>query len=204
MAARRILKRSGSDSEDEYLGKSSLPVTQDKVIDDDSFVPATGEDYLLMVRRQTRRVPAIVVAAPPPETKVFSRSTLPSNYQFRVEQVTTTAEKFKPKDAWRTTFHKRFEDVKESFSRQSKFPVNHKKLPMKNDKQQWHMFLYGSDKASSSSEKRDGHQPDVNILQRISQDVALKLLFFHIGWLEDNTITRQQVSRRFTMDYVPF
>lgn len=50
MAARRILKRSGSDSEDEYLGKSSLPVTQDKVIDDDSFVPATGEDYLLMVR----------------------------------------------------------------------------------------------------------------------------------------------------------
>jgi hypothetical protein len=50
MAGRRILTRTGDDDDEEKLsGKSILPVTSEKVIDD-SFVPATGEDYLLMVR----------------------------------------------------------------------------------------------------------------------------------------------------------
>jgi hypothetical protein len=59
-------------------------------------------------------VPAVVVADRPPETKKVSRSTLPSQYQFRVEQVTSTAENLLPKDAWRATFQKRFDDVKEA------------------------------------------------------------------------------------------
>lgn len=50
MAARPILTRVGSDDDEEqYMGKSILPVSQEKIIDD-TFVPATGEDYLLMVR----------------------------------------------------------------------------------------------------------------------------------------------------------
>lgn len=49
MAGRRILTRIGDDDEEQHSGKSILPVTSEKVIDD-SFVPATGEDYLLMVR----------------------------------------------------------------------------------------------------------------------------------------------------------
>ena len=50
MAARRILTRVGSDDDEEqYMGKSILPVSNEKIIDD-TFVPATGEDYLLMVR----------------------------------------------------------------------------------------------------------------------------------------------------------
>lgn len=50
MAARRILTRVGSDDDEEqFMGKSILPVSHEKIIDD-TFVPATGEDYLLMVR----------------------------------------------------------------------------------------------------------------------------------------------------------
>jgi hypothetical protein len=40
---------------------------------------------------------------------------------------------------------------------------------MKNDKQQWRRFLYGAEKQDESSGESKGHQPDVNILQRISQ-----------------------------------
>jgi hypothetical protein len=40
---------------------------------------------------------------------------------------------------------------------------------MKNDKQQWRRFLYGAEKQDESSGESQGHQPDVNILQRISQ-----------------------------------
>ncbi|CAO3672933.1 unnamed protein product [Umbelopsis vinacea] len=196
MAGRRILTRTGDDDDEEqHSGKSILPVTSEKVIDD-SFVPATGEDYLLMVRRQTRRVPAVVVADRPPETKKVSRSTLPSQYQFRVEQVTSTAENLLPKDAWRATFQKRFDDVKEARKANeksnSKLPVTHVKLPTKNDKQQWRRFLYGAEKQDESNGESQGHQPDVNILQRISQNVALRLLIYHIDWLEDNKISKQQ------------
>jgi len=114
MTGRRILTRSGSDNEDEYSGRSSLPVTEGKVLqDDENFVPATGEDYLLMVRRQARRVPAIVVAAAPPERKEVSRSTLPSHYQFRIERFTSTAENLRPNDTWRTSFQKSFDGMKE-------------------------------------------------------------------------------------------
>jgi hypothetical protein len=50
MAARRILTRTGNeDDEEQFSGKSILPVSFEKEIDD-GFVPSTGEDYLLMVR----------------------------------------------------------------------------------------------------------------------------------------------------------
>jgi len=67
---------------------------------------------------------------------------------------------------------------------------------MKNDKQQWHLFLYGAEKhsSSSSSEKNNGHQPNVNIMQRITQDVALRLLFYHIDWIKDDIISREQAA----------
>ncbi|KAH8554036.1 survival motor neuron interacting protein 1-domain-containing protein [Umbelopsis sp. PMI_123] len=192
MAARRILTRTGNeDDEEQFSGKSILPVSFEKEIDD-GFVPSTGEDYLLMVRRQTRRVPAVVVAAPPPETKKFSQSTLPSHYQFQVEQVTPTAENLLPNDAWRAEFRTRFDGFKESFSRQSKLPSNEVKLPTAKDKKHWKIFLYGAPKTEGSSDQGVGHQPYVNILQRITQDVVLRLLNWHIEWLEHNEIQKRQ------------
>ncbi|KAI9288990.1 survival motor neuron interacting protein 1-domain-containing protein [Umbelopsis sp. AD052] len=145
-----------------------------------------------LYRRQTRRVPAIVVAAPPPETKKFSPSSLPSRYQFQVEQVTPTAENLLPKDEWRTAFRTRFDGIKESFSHLSKLPNNEIKLPAAKDKKQWKEFLYGAPKTEESDDQKEGHNPDVNILQRISQNIVLRLLNWHIEWLENNEIQKNQ------------
>ncbi|CAM0142118.1 hypothetical protein VKS41_004179 [Umbelopsis sp. WA50703] len=193
MASRRILTRSASDEDEDYAGKGILPVNSSKSIDDD-FIPTTGEDYLLMVRKQTRKVPAVVVAKPPPAKQQFSASNLPSEYRFRTEQDSSTVENLLPKDAWRLTFTKRFEAVKESLSRQSKFPATPTKLPHKNDRKQWHRFLYGADVNAEETESIPGHEPNVNIIQRISQDVALKLLFYHIEWLEGSIVTSKQAT----------
>ncbi|KAG2174173.1 hypothetical protein INT43_004193 [Umbelopsis isabellina] len=194
MASHRIKTRSAtSDDDADYTGKSILPVNSSKDIDDD-FIPTTGEDYLLMVRRQTRKVPAVVVAKPPPAKEKFSTANLPSEYRFRTEHDSTTVENLLPKEAWRLTFIKRFEAVKESLSRQSKLPTTFTKLPHKNDRIQWYRFLYGTDGHTAEAEPISGHAPDVSIIQRISQDLSLKLLFYHIEWLEDSTFTSKQAT----------
>jgi Survival motor neuron (SMN) interacting protein 1 (SIP1) len=57
----------------------------------------------------------------------------------------------------------------QSFSQLSKLPNNEIKLPAAKDKKQWKEFLYGAPKTEESGDQGEGHSPDVNILQRISQ-----------------------------------
>ncbi len=55
-----VMKRDADDEEDELEPQQALPVPESDAHLDENHVPATAEEYLLMVRRQASRVPDIV------------------------------------------------------------------------------------------------------------------------------------------------
>ncbi|KAL7324078.1 hypothetical protein PS15p_210645 [Mucor circinelloides] len=148
------------------MSKSAIPLSK-KEPDMVNGIPVSGEDYLLVVRRQAKKCAQTVVAPPPTKIKKVN---LPSHFQFFNSD--TSKVKDQASNEWRKGFSKPFKSYQKH--------MQHNKTPSKTHKEitsidEAYKILY--------LQKQD----IVAFIPTLSQHTILRLLQYHIQWL--NTAT---------------
>ncbi|KAL1918937.1 uncharacterized protein VTP21DRAFT_2318 [Calcarisporiella thermophila] len=184
----------GEDEQDDLDSRSVLPVSERADLNPEN-PPATGEEYLRLVRMEARKRPAVVVAQKkPPESS--SPGKLPKSYAAGPSANPGVPTKWVPDLEWQETFLKSFEAQRKHFSKTNKHEKMRHKLPKTQDEQGWMAFCYGDAKELSKDEEisAEGNEEKVDHLSAVNsidQRTALQLLKYHTKWIGPSISVRQ-------------
>ncbi|CEI94005.1 hypothetical protein RMCBS344292_08228 [Rhizopus microsporus] len=159
-------KRIFSQVVEESSTKSAIPISKSQP-DLVNGIPLSGEDYLLLVRQQANKYAKTTVAPPPKEIKKVQ---LPSHFQWFNNNQNDTKQEEQALDVWK----------KGLYMQLHKKAPNRKEIKSKEEGE----LLFNSDS-----------EADINIPSSLSQHSILKLLSYHVEWLNEDKF-EQQVKRR--------
>ncbi|KAI9311695.1 survival motor neuron interacting protein 1-domain-containing protein [Dichotomocladium elegans] len=156
------------DNNDDVSFKAALPVSKSEP-ELVNGQPVSGEDYLLLVRQQSKQCKQTITAPPP---KVISAISLPSKFRFFDTQQSASCAVL-PDPAWQEGFAESFKSYQKHLQETKRSVTTKVSLPT--DKAGWHAFLY----------ENDGKEPDseeLNVIARLSQPNIIALLRYHVEW----------------------
>ncbi|KAL9559768.1 hypothetical protein MBANPS3_000243 [Mucor bainieri] len=154
------------DQGDADFSKSAIPLSK-KEPDMVNGIPVSGEDYLLVVRRQAKKCAQTVVAPPPTKTKKVN---LPSHFQFFNNDDSKVEDQ--ASNEWRKGFSKPFRSYQKHMQHNKQPSNTHREITSIDEA---YKILY--------SQKQD----IITFIPTLSQHTILRLLQYHIQWLSTPT-----------------
>lgn len=127
-------------------------------------IPLSGEDYLLVVRKQASQCAKTVVAPPP---KVIKKVQLPAYFQFFSNDAQDNS-KDRASEAWKKSYTASFVSYQRYMQNSKKSKETHKEIT---SIEEAYKILHTQSEAKSM------------IIPRLSQHSILRLLKYHIEWL---------------------
>ncbi|CAO3610708.1 unnamed protein product [Mucor hiemalis] len=127
-------------------------------------IPLSGEDYLLVVRKQASQCAKTVVAPPP---KVIKKVQLPAHFQFFSDDAQNTS-KDRASEIWKKSYTASFVSYQKFMQNSKKSKETHKEIT---SIEEAYKILYIQSEQKSS------------IAPTLSQHSILRLLKYHIDWL---------------------
>ncbi|KAI8364226.1 survival motor neuron interacting protein 1-domain-containing protein [Blakeslea trispora] len=156
---KRLFSQVQTDETDDSKAAIPLSKSQPDLV---NGIPISGEDYLLVVRQQAKQCPKTVVAERPKKVKKLD---LPAHFQVKVDADVDI--QLQPSTVWRKGFIPPFKALQQKHK--------HKKQKEIHSIEEGHQWLYGS-------------ETTMTLLPTLSQHTILKLLNFHLQWLQDTSI----------------
>ncbi|CDH50601.1 predicted protein [Lichtheimia corymbifera JMRC:FSU:9682] len=156
------------DNDNDYGSRAALPISKTKA-DLVNGQPVSGEDYLLLVRQQSKKC-AQTVTAPPPKEK--AKLSLPPQFRFFESESNDTCLVL-PEAEWQEGFVTYFKSYQE-YAQSTKDQVKTNQVAP-TQKAAWHTFCYSK---MPSVEK-------LNVVASLSQPVIITVLRYYTEWLED-------------------
>ncbi|ORE04486.1 hypothetical protein BCV72DRAFT_243578 [Rhizopus microsporus var. microsporus] len=164
-------KRIFSQVVEESSTKSAIPISKSQP-DLVNGIPLSGEDYLLLVRQQANKYAKTTVAPPPKEIKKVQ---LPSHFQWFNSNQNDTKQEEQALDVWKRGLVGPFRSYQKYMQLHKKTP-NRKEIKSKEEGK----LLFNSDS-----------EADINIPSSLSQHSILKLLSYHVEWLDEDKFEQQ-------------
>ncbi|KAI8643032.1 survival motor neuron interacting protein 1-domain-containing protein [Parasitella parasitica] len=127
-------------------------------------IPVSGEDYLLVVRNQAKKCAQTVVAPPP---ALIKKIQLPLHFQFCDNHVAKTEDQ--ASSAWRKGFSKPFKSYQKFVQDTKQQSTTHKEITSIDEA---YKILYTQ------------NQDIISFIPTLSQHTILRLLKYHIQWLD--------------------
>ncbi|CAO3655624.1 unnamed protein product [Mucor fragilis] len=163
--SKRLFSQNTSVDDDQGDGdfsKSAIPLSK-KEPDMVNGIPVSGEDYLLVVRRQAKKCAQTVVAPRPTKMKKVN---LPSHFQFFDNDTSKIEDQ--ASNEWRKGFSKSFRSYQKHMQHNKPLSNSHKEITSIDEA---FKILY--------TQKKDS----ITFIPTLSQHTILRLLQYHIQWL---------------------
>ncbi|CAO3655626.1 unnamed protein product [Mucor fragilis] len=174
--SKRLFSQNTSVDDDQGDGdfsKSAIPLSK-KEPDMVNGIPVSGEDYLLVVRRQAKKCAQTVVAPRPTKMKKVN---LPSHFQFFDNDTSKIEDQ--ASNEWRKGFSKSFRSYQKHMQHNKPLSNSHKEITSIDEA---FKILY--------TQKKDS----ITFIPTLSQHTILRLLQYHIQWLSTTADIALQVN----------
>ncbi|RIA92639.1 survival motor neuron interacting protein 1-domain-containing protein [Glomus cerebriforme] len=199
------------EKEDEELVQRALPVS-DKSLP--KRPPATGEEYLRMVRLEANKRPTVVIAKNQitKSKEVRMAGWVKRGWANQTELDNQNSNSVN--EEWEKIFLMKFDLIRQRLEKHIQRTLKSSrnkssiKLPTRNDEAGWLKFCYGIDESSNLVKSKELESegdvnmmtlPCVSIVSRIDQATTITLLLHHIKWLSDDRITIAQSQWLFAL-----
>ncbi|ORX89428.1 hypothetical protein K493DRAFT_337753 [Basidiobolus meristosporus CBS 931.73] len=181
----------GNDEED-WNHRSALPVATADV--DLDGPPTTGEEYLRMVRMEANNRPSVFIAKNKPSTSI--PTSIPKTPR-EAEKVKGQPVSRVPSPEWREAFKLRFSRLRKTVEERRKTIKSSSRiegLPGIKDETAWLGLLYGDSSKAETPAEAQPLLPYASVVLKMDQKTTLALLEYHIDWLDEDSLTKNQVS----------
>ncbi|KAK7101891.1 gem-associated protein 2-like [Littorina saxatilis] len=202
----RVIADIDDEEDDDGLLEPALAVDD---IADDAFdlnvPPTTGNEYLRRVREEAKKCPKVVVANEL-DTSVYRHK---QTVKVQPKDTMPAPKGFSPSGTWVKMQVAHFVTLRQKILRfkalmaKKDVGIPNVKLPQHNDAESWCRLCFGrlqlkttgedgSSETSSLQNDGNGTPPLLSIIARMDQPTVIKVLEYHVNWLEATGFTRRQ------------
>ncbi|XP_074645173.1 gem-associated protein 2-like [Tubulanus polymorphus] len=191
------------DDSSSLLGRAAFPI--EPADDDEDYdldiPPTSGQQYLKRVLLEAQSIPGVVVARVDPASLKKPTITIP-----KVNDCPAPPQGFAPSLLWQHQQTADFSNIRQMivhFKATNKNVKPNKNLPHKENAEEWCRLCFGrlivkngtnlvNESPQSSAQLADGTPPLMSIVAAMNQPTVLRVLEYHLKWLEATGFTEQQ------------